>query len=278
MKASKKILIILFLVSLSFYGCKYFKKAPIKISHKINNVTKYGASNGAIMLTVTGGKTPYLYKWSTGATKPSLKNVKAGIYYVTVTDSKSKKAVDTITVKQPKPPCADIDGNVYKIVKFGNQTWMAENLKVTKNPKGKEIKSVCYDNDSSNIEKYGRLYQWDVAMDSLKEEQSQGICPDGWHLPSDAEWHTLIDNFHRDSAAIILKTGEFNSVMAGFYNLQSFYGKEQYTNYWSSKELGDNAWKRYIHKDFNRVYRYHGNKKHFLSIRCVKNNSQPPAK
>ncbi len=277
MKALKKTLFFLFILSLSFYGCKYFKKAPIQISYKTKNAAKYGASDGAIKLTVTGGKVPYSYKWSRGDTGLYLKDVKAGIYYVTVTDSKSNKAVDTITINQPKPPCIDIDGNVYKIVKIGNQTWMAENLKVTKNPKGKEIKSVCYDNDSSNIEKYGRLYQWDVAMDSAKEE-AQGICPDGWHLPSDAEWHTLVDNFRRDSAAIILRTGEFNSVMAGFYNLQSFYGKEKYTNYWSSKELGDNAWKRYIHKDFNRVYRYHGNKKHFLSIRCVKNNIQNSAK
>ena len=68
------------------------------------------------------------------------------------------------------------------------------------------------------------------------------------------------------------KTGKFNGVMAGFYNLQTFQGKELYTNYWTSTELGDNAWKRYIHKNYNKVYRYHGNKKHFLSIRCVKNN------
>ncbi|RLD56034.1 MAG: hypothetical protein DRJ01_15805 [Bacteroidetes bacterium] len=272
MKATKKILFVLFTVSLSFYGCKYFKKASIKISPKIIHVTEYGASNGSIELTVIGGKPPYTYKWSTGVTKPSVKKVKAGTYYVTVTDSKSKTAIDTITVKQPKPPCVDVEGNVYKIVKIGNQTWMAENLKVTKNPKGEEIKSVCYDKDSSNIEKYGRLYQWDVAMDSMKEEESQGICPDGWHIPSDSEWRILYDTLGRDSAAIVLKTGKFNGVMAGFYNLQTFQGKELYTNYWTSTELGDNAWKRYIHKNYNKVYRYHGNKKHFLSIRCVKNN------
>lgn len=273
MKDFKKILFFLFILSLSFYGCKYFKKAPVKLSHKTKNVTKYGASDGAIKLSVTGGKAPYSYKWSSGDKGFYLKNVKAGIYYVTVTDSKSQKAIDTIKINQPKPPCADVDGNVYKIVKIGNQTWMAENLRVTKNPKGKKIKSVCYDNDFSNVEKYGRLYQWDVAMDSSKEEQSQGICPDGWHLPSDAEWRILYDTLGRDSAAIILKTGKFNGVMAGFYNLQSFHGKEQYTNYWTSTELGDNAWKRYLHKNYNRVYRYHGNKKHFLSIRCVKNNT-----
>ncbi|MBE9467794.1 MAG: hypothetical protein IMY72_05650 [Bacteroidetes bacterium] len=273
MKATKKILFFLFIVSLSFYGCKYFKKAPIKISSKINDVTRYGDSNGSVELSVVGGKSPYIYKWSTGVTTSEIKNVKAGIYYVTVTDSKTGKAIDTITVKQPKPPCVDIDGNIYKIVNIGNQVWMAENLKVTKNPKGKDIKSACYDNDTCNVHKYGRLYQWDVAMDGMKEEQSQGICPDGWHMPEDSEWQTLYDTLGRNSAAIILKTGKFNGVMAGFYNLQTFQGKEKFTNYWSSTELGDNAWKRYLHKNYNRVYRYHANKKHFLSIRCLKNKS-----
>ena len=71
------------------------------------------------------------------------------------------------------------DGTRYKTVKIGNQIWMAENLNiVTKDRK-------CYNNEPSNCEKYGGLYDWETA---------KWVCPDGWHLPSTEEWVSL-ENF-----------------------------------------------------------------------------------
>jgi len=93
----------------------------------------------------------------------------------------------------------DIDGNTYKTVTIGTQTWMAENLKVTKYNDGTAIPNVTdetawsslttgaycnYNNDPSTAATYGRLYNW-YAVNTGK------LCPTGWHVPTDAEWETL---------------------------------------------------------------------------------------
>jgi len=101
----------------------------------------------------------------------------------------------------------DIEGNIYKTVKIGNQWWMAENLKTTRyaddsamiNGAGAGIISgdyttkyyFAYDNNDTNVETYGRLYTWAAAMNGSEIERSQGACPNGWHLPSDDEWKEL---------------------------------------------------------------------------------------
>jgi uncharacterized protein (TIGR02145 family) len=98
----------------------------------------------------------------------------------------------------------DIDGNGYNIVTIGNQTWMKENLKVTKYRNGDLIGTTtpatlditqennpkyqwAYDGNESNAATYGRLYTLYAVMDN------RNICPSGWHVPSNAEWTTLTD-------------------------------------------------------------------------------------
>ncbi len=96
----------------------------------------------------------------------------------------------------------DQDGNIYKTVKIGTQTWMAENLKTTKYRDGTMIPNFSeyndwhgnyttgaycnYDNDEKNVATYGRLYNLFAVSDI------RNIAPVGWHVPSDKEWTTLI--------------------------------------------------------------------------------------
>lgn len=103
----------------------------------------------------------------------------------------------------------DYDQNEYKTVQIGPQCWMQENLRTTHYADGKEIKlgkeknnTIAYRYAPADtlklVEKYGFLYNWNAAMNGSKSSSSnpsgvQGICPDGWHLPSLAEWQQLTD-------------------------------------------------------------------------------------
>ncbi len=113
------------------------------------------------------------------------------------------------------------DHQKYKIVSIGSQIWMAENLNY--NPKTYEMPSVCYAEKNENCLLAGRLYSWSAAIDTLSLAKNhsltcgnmvqcelpgtvQGICPDGWHLPSEKEWLKLFDYVGgKDKAAKILK-------------------------------------------------------------------------
>jgi uncharacterized protein (TIGR02145 family)/uncharacterized repeat protein (TIGR02543 family) len=85
------------------------------------------------------------------------------------------------------------DGNIYTTVKIGIQTWMAENLNLNI---ADGAGSWCYGNSLDSCAKYGRLYDWPTAMagkaGSKKEPSGvRGVCPEGWHLPSQGEWAEL---------------------------------------------------------------------------------------
>ncbi len=89
------------------------------------------------------------------------------------------------------------DGNVYKTVLIGEQCWMSQSLNVGEmiNQSGNNnqtdnsvIEKYCYNNNESECDEYGGLYQWHEMMNHETGESIQGICPEGWHLPSDDEW------------------------------------------------------------------------------------------
>jgi uncharacterized protein (TIGR02145 family) len=96
------------------------------------------------------------------------------------------------------PTVTDIDGNVYNTVLIGDQCWMAENLNTTRDAAGNNITRYCNDNNTTNCDLYGGLYNWATVMNGAGSSNNnpsgvQGICPTGWHVPSDAEWTQLVD-------------------------------------------------------------------------------------
>jgi uncharacterized protein (TIGR02145 family) len=111
------------------------------------------------------------------------------IYGTVVTDIPTSSKTITFDFAH----CTDFDNNHYAIVRIGPQTWMAENLKSTHYPDGTTAAYFDYDLDPNNSLIYGRLYAWTPAMNGAASSNTnpsnvQGICPNGWHLPSKAEW------------------------------------------------------------------------------------------
>ncbi|MCF6171431.1 MAG: fibrobacter succinogenes major paralogous domain-containing protein [Bacteroidales bacterium] len=89
-------------------------------------------------------------------------------------------------------------GYTFETVKIGNQCWMAENLntgtRISTGNNQKDngiVEKYCYNNEEDSCTIYGGLYQWDEMMQYVTTESTRGICPGGWHIPSDAEWKTL---------------------------------------------------------------------------------------
>jgi len=185
----------------------------------------------------------------------------------------------------------------YKSVKIGTQTWMSVNLNVSTFRNGDPIPQAktdeewkkagdneqpawCYyDNDPANGAKYGKLYNWYAVIDP------RGLAPEGWHVPSDAEWTKLTDFLGGEVAGTKMKstsgwaengngtnTSGFSGLPGGYrYYNGSFDDVGGDGNWWSSTEdLTGNAWYRYLNYLNGNVYRYDSNKKNGFSVRCLR--------
>ena len=121
----------------------------------------------------------------------------------TATDACGNTATCSIVVTITEVECTavqDVDGNIYQSVKVGTNCWMAENLRTTHYADGRSITNVYqyqsndYPNDAENVNTYGLLYDWYDALDVERPTRSvhvQGICPDGWYVPTDEEFAEL---------------------------------------------------------------------------------------
>jgi uncharacterized protein (TIGR02145 family) len=260
----------------------------IIIDYVINYPSALGANDGSIDITITGGNPPYHCLWSNGSTLEDQYNLEADLYTVTVTDQKEQTV--SISVSLYEDIITDFDGNIYTTVKIGDQLWMKENLKVTHAPDGTPITSYAFNDNISNVEVYGRLYTWDIAMNNSIAEKSQGICPCGWHIPSDEEFKTLeiflgmtqneadmVNTWRGDSVGTKLKIGGssgYDALLSGRRSASGQYSlKGIYEYIWTSTEYGDNAWRRCLDLNSDKSGRYNTFPKSYgFSIRCIKDD------
>lgn len=215
------------------------------------------------------------------------------------------------------PAVADIDGNIYSTVQIGDQCWMRENLKTTKYADGTNIalgsttSNTAYryypDGNEGTVATYGYLYNWKAVMRNASSSSDnpsgvQGICPNGWHVPSDAEWTQLTDYVSSrsqyvcgvDNLAIAkalsasvgwenntnscavgnnLSTNNatgFSALPAGCFNgSNSLFGSD--TFFWSSSEnSAQHAYYRLISNENDDVFQYYVLKTRGFSVRCLR--------
>jgi uncharacterized protein (TIGR02145 family) len=316
----KQLLLFSFLIFFSILGCKKEDIAiiPFLSTSPLNNITVtsavcggYVTSDGGAAITASG------VCWSTSE-KPSISNSKTvdgdgsspfksslrGLnantkYYVRAyatniegTSYGDEKAFTTYKTNA----ISDYEGNLYNIVAIGNQIWTVENLKSTKFNDGTEIPlntdnktfaslpaAICswYNNDAENNKStYGALYNW-YSVNSGK------LCPAGWHVPSRAEWETLITyagnggmlkepgtlNWNNPNLGATDKFG-FTALPGGIFS-DRFCDMKDDGQWWSSTEYTDlgfnDGWSFILFYNNDKHAFNHDYKTWSKSIRCVKN-------
>lgn len=201
----------------------------------------------------------------------------------------------------------DIDGNVYHTVTIGSQVWMVENLKTTRYRNGEKIAyatenqewlnvassggAYCdYDFVEANGKNYGHLYSWYAVKNPDSEKI---LAPEGWHVPTKAEWQTLIDFLGGEDFAggklkekgnlhwqipnnVSIDEYGFNLLPSGFlqYGGVTFYDLGISANLWSSTQINDEAAFHIL--AFNDTeaagYQFATLKRDGLAVRCIKGN------
>lgn len=204
-------------------------------------------------------------------------------------DGCTNSATDEITVYPGQTlvcgyPFIDYrDNNWYPTILIGDQCWMASNLNVGRKIHASNfqidncnIEKYCYSNDSINCAFFGGLYQWDELMNYNHNMTSGGICPCGWHVPSESEWDSLFSHFGWYAyAGDSLKASGLSGFVVFFvgnqYMLRDWYNVNFATMLWSSQESSsDKAWSHGMNIYNHSVSKYPAFKNNAFSVRCIK--------
>lgn len=183
----------------------------------------------------------------------------------------------------------DRDGYTYRTVLIGGQCWMADNLKTRTNRNGVALTNLSNGSErdcvasgpvrgtETNCTNGYALYTWSGMMNPDTTAGAQGICPDGWHIPTDVEQWKLITNLGgaTQAGAKLIPNGSaaFNALMAGDREPSgstfAYYGS--YVNFWTSTPSGTNATALYFDSTGGDLTQASLTKAFGFSVRCLKN-------
>ena len=187
-------------------------------------------------------------------------------------------------------PSVVYQNQTYNTVPIGDQCWLRENLNVgTRIPGGQNqannsiIEKYCYNNDTINCNDGGGLYHWKEAMQYSTTEGTQGICPNGWHIPTHAELQTLTNAVNNDGNKLKRSdqgTGNglgtdssgFSALLAGGRDwVGNFSYLGYYATFWSSTEYdATHAYSMRLNGVTGSIHFYYGYKEDGFSVRCLK--------
>jgi uncharacterized protein (TIGR02145 family) len=175
------------------------------------------------------------------------------------------------------------DNKSYPTVSLGSQCWFSRNLDYGQSILSSQDQSdnctsekYCYSDNPVNCNNFGGLYNWDEMMQYGNTESAQGLCPPGWHIPSETEWNTLFDLLNTkahagDSLKIINPLG-FHALPGGerFNNgIWKFNGFSGF--FWSSTTNGLlKGWAHGMNTINHGVSSYPSSRSNSFSIRCIK--------
>jgi hypothetical protein len=191
--------------------------------------------------------------------------------------AQNKKNKNDLKTKKDNTKQAEICGNlkvnyynrIYNTVQIGTQCWLKENLDVGTMIKGNQnsikngmIEKYCYDNKTENCDKYGGLYQWNEAMEYSTKPGAKGICPEGFHIPTQAEFETLAKS----------SVSDFSEFDAGIRDNNGYFKYlGTWTHFWSSTKVDSNnpyfMYKDPLNGSINIYFEYKSNG---FSVRCLK--------
>jgi uncharacterized protein (TIGR02145 family) len=198
----------------------------------------------------------------------------------------------------PGIPTVTYEGQTYNTVLIYNQCWLKENLDVgikinadVEMTDNEITEKYCYNDDYNNCITYGGLYQWDEMMQYTTIEASQGICPDGWHLPDNNDWYELRFNLGGDSVAggklkeaglthwEAPNTGATNesgfTALPGGYYVTGYAHLNETGLFWSSTEYSPTpttTYRLWVGNGFAQSGFSFGLKTYRFSVRCIKNS------
>ena len=260
--------------------------------------------------TIDGGGTGEFTSNLTGLIPDTTYYVRA---YATNTVGTAYGIDVSFTTLQPWQ-CGDTtnyEGQVYNTVQIGSQCWFKENLNIgtlindgQNQTNNSTIEKYCYIDLESNCDTYGGLYQWDEMMQYVIVQGVQGICPTGWHIPTDEEWKILegtvdsqygvynsiwnLEGWRGFDAGLNMKStsGWFQNGngtnSSGFtalpgggrHSYGGFYGLTSTASFWSSSfysQIDKLAWGRRVSYGFEIVHRGSHDWASGFSVRCLKN-------